>query len=317
MKLLSLILIILALFTTQARPGSTGPDPNSGLIAFTLRDSMGQLQVFTIHPDATGEKQLTHEGDNGRPAWSRDGKKMAYMSHKGDHLFVAVMDADGSNQKMLCDGMTPDWSPDGRKIAFSRGNQIWTIDADGTNEHRVTDSQTAKAGPSWSPDGKQMVFILIRNPQSQTDPQPQIGIMDADGTNEKVLTTERRINIRVNPDGTETILETAYDANAPAWSHTTNKIAFWSGIETRYGQIWVINSDGTGSRQLTDDPNHRNSDDPSWSPDDMRIIFSTGRSGRNELWIMDADGKNQRKLHDIDASPFPGRASWQPAMGSK
>ena len=69
---------------------------------------------------------------------------------------------------------------------------------------------------------------------------------------------------------------------------------------------------GTGSQQLTDDPTHRNNDDPTWSPDGTKIIFSTDRSGKNELWIMDRDGRNQRKLHDIDAFPFPGRASWQP-----
>jgi len=241
-----LFMLILALFTTtQVRAATDVSEANSGLIALTLRDPSSQLQIFTIHPDGTGQKQLTFEGDNGRPAWSRDGEKIAYISHKDDHMFVAVMDADGSNQKMLCDGMAPDWSPDDRTIAFSRDGQIWTIDADGTNQRQITNSQTAKAGPSWS--------------------------------------------------------------------HATNKIAFWSGIENRYGQIWVINSDGTGSRQLTDDPNHRNSDDPSWSPDDKKIIFSTGRSGRNELWIMDADGKNQKKLHDIDAAPFPGRATWQPA----
>ena len=86
-----------------------------------------------------------------------------------------------------------------------------------------------------------------------------------------------------------------------------------SGIENQYGQVWVINSDGTGSRQLTEDCNHRNSDDPSWSPDGKKILFSTGRSERNELWVMVADGENERKVSDIDAAPFLGRASWQPA----
>jgi len=128
------------------------------------------------------------------------------------------------------------------------------------------------------------------------------------------LTVERRVNVRVKADGTKTVLETAYDANAPAWSPVGDRIAFWSGIENQYGQIWVINADGTGSRQLTDDPSHRNNDDPSWSPDGKQILFGTGRDGRVEIWVMDSDGRNPRRLHQMDPFPFPGRASWQPAV---
>lgn len=317
----ALITIALALIPAMRSEAAETPPVESGLIALALRDSADRLQIFTIRSDGTGKKQLTFEGDNGRPDWSHDGKRITFGAHRGDKafvpgskhkMFVAVMDADGSNLKLLAEGDAPDWSPDGKQIAFGRGGKIWVMGADGKDERQIIAKETFKAGPSWSPDGKQIAFINVGNPRSPTDPQPHIGIMNADGTAEKVLTKERRMNVRVNPDGTKTVLETAYDANAPAWSPVAGKIAFWSGIETRYGQIWVMNPDGTESRQLTDDPNHRNSDDPSWSPDGKKILFSTGRSGRNELWVMDADGKNQKKVHDIDAFPFPGRASWQP-----
>jgi len=286
------------------------------LIALTLKDRNDKLQIFTINPDGTNKTQRTFDGENGRPDWSPDGKKIAFISIRDGKAWVAVMDADGSNQKLLAEGATPDWSPDGKQLAFSRpvppGVEIWVINADGSEERQITRSGTVKIGPSWSPDGKQMVFILVKNPGSQTDPQPEIGIMNSDGTNESILTTEDRTNIRVNPDGSSTVCETAYDANAPAWSPVDNRITFWSGIENQYGQVWIINSDGTGSKQLTEDCSHRNSDDPSWSPDGKKILFSTGRSGRNELWVMDADGSNEKRISDIEAFPFPGRASWQP-----
>lgn len=288
----------------------------AGLIALTLRDAAGRLQIFTINVDGTNKKQLTFDGDNGRPDWSPDGKQIVFSSMRNGGTWVAVMDADGSNQALLVEGFAPDWSPDGAQIAFSRpvptGLEIWVINASGSGERQVTNSGTFKVGPSWSPDGTEMAFILVKNPGSQSDPQPEIGIMNADGTNEGILTTEDRVNIRTNPDGSTTLCETAYDANAPAWSPLDNRITFWSGIENQYGQIWVINADGTGSKQLTEDCTHRNSDDPSWSPDASKILFSTGRSGRNELWVMDADGENEQKVSDIDAAPFPGRASWQP-----
>ncbi len=291
---------------------------NGGLIALTLRDQNGKLQIFTIAPDGTNRKQLTFDGDNGRPDWSPDGRRITFNAKRNGNDLVAVMDADGSNQKLLTVGAAPDWSPDGKQIAYTRPDsqvpQIWVINADGSNIRQITQSNTAKIAPSWSPDGQQMVFVWPKNLNSPSDPQPEIGIINSDGTNERILTTADRINVRVNPDGSTTVCETANDANAPAWSPVDNRITFWSGIENQYGQIWVINSDGTGSKQLTEDCSHRNSDDPSWSPDGKKILFSTGRSGRNELWVMDADGSNEKKVSDIDAVPFPGRASWQPVV---
>lgn len=286
-----------------------------GLIALCLKDADGRLQIFTIHPDGTGRKQLTTEGQNGIPIWSRDGKKLAFASIRKDHAWVAVMEADGSGQKLLAEGVAPDWSPDGRKIAFSAPDgQIWVMNADGSEKKQATQNGTNKVRPSWSHDGKRMAFVLVRNPRDAKDPQPQIGIVNADGSEEGILTKEKRENVRIGPEGKKTVLETAYDANAPSWSPVDDRVAFWSGIENRYGQIWVIRADGTGSKQLTDDPSHRNSDDPSWSPDGKKILFSTGRSGRNELWVMNADGSDPKRLSDIDAGPFPGRASWQPVQ---
>ena len=253
----------------------TSAGPTNGLIALTLRDAAGHLQIFTINADGSKRTQLTSAGDNGRA----------------------------------------DWSPDGKRIAFSLSDpfssQIWVMNADGTGATQITHSATFKAGPSWSPDGKQMAFILLKNPGSQTDPQPEIGIVDVDGRNERILTSTDRTNTCLAPDGTRIFMATANDANAPAWSPVDNRIAFWSGIENQYGQVWIINADGSDSAQLTEECSRRNNDDPSWSPDGKKILFSTGRSGRNELWMMDANGGNETRISDIDAVPFPGRASWQ------
>ncbi|MHC4558264.1 MAG: hypothetical protein ACYS80_13275 [Planctomycetota bacterium] len=296
---------------TSGEPITVGRVLSNGLIAYTLRDYTGRLQIFAAYADGSNKRQLTFVGDNGRPDWSPDGTKIVFTARRGKRIFVAVMDADGSNQTLLTEGGGPDWSPDGRQIAFSRGGQIWVVAPEGSNPTQITTSPTLKAGPSWSPNGKQMVFILITN-RDPEHPKPEIGIMNSDGTQERILTTEDRVNIRVEKNGAVTVLETAHAANAPAWSPVDNRVAFWSGIERRYGQVWVMNVDGTGSTQLTEDPAHRNSDDPSWSPDGSKILFSTGRSGRNELWVMDANGRNERRLFNIDVNPFPGRASWQP-----
>ena len=288
----------------------------TGLIALTLRDDAGRLQIFTLRPDGGGRTQLTFEGQNGIPAWSRDGKRLVFARVTESGAAIGVMDADGSNQKLLGPGIAPDWSPDGKRIAFSFSyGRIWVMNADGSERRALSRGAAAKSRPSWSHDGTRLAYIIIGNPSDPSDPQPQLGVMNADGSGERLLTVEKRTNVRVEADGTKTVLETAYDANAPSWSPVDDRIAFWSGIETRYGQVWVMRANGSGSRQLTDDPTHGNNDDPSWSPDGKKILFSTGRSGRrNELWVMNADGSNPRFLSVIDANPFPGRASWQPVF---
>jgi TolB protein len=284
-----------------------------GVIAYQLRDAQGHLQIHTSNPDGTQDKQLTADGDNGLPAWSRDGKRIAFMASRATGPYIGVMNADGSDQRLFAmGGQAPDWSPDGRLIAFSAGSQIWTMMPDGNAITPLTSSPTYKARPTWSPDGKRMVFMQLDNPSNPDDPQPQIGIMNADGSNEHLLTTMDRTNVCIESDGTTRVLETARDANAPQWSPGDDRITFWSGIETKYGQVWSIHADGTGSTQLSAETHHSNNDDPSWSPDGTKILFGTGRSHVNELWGMDADGSNPMRLWPQDAGPFPGRAAWQP-----
>lgn len=151
-------------------------------------------------------------------------------------------------------------------------------------------------------------LILVQNPGSPIDPKPTVGSVSADGSNERLLTTEPRVNVA--PDGF--VIQTTFDANAPAWSPTGRSIAFWSGIETQTGQIWTIWSDGLGSRQLTANPLPANTDDPSWSPDATMIPYSTSVRGTIEEWVMNADGSGQRPFCATEASPFPGGAAWQP-----
>src|SRR6266571_8830616 len=143
--------------------GSAPPVPpaaRDGLIALTRTDATGRLQIFTITSSGANATQLTLDGENGRPDWSPDGTQIAYMSIQASRVWVAVMNADGSDPRRLAEGGTPDWSPDGTQIAFARpvgpDIEIWTMAPDGSAQVQITSSGTSKVGPSWSPDGTQM-----------------------------------------------------------------------------------------------------------------------------------------------------------------
>jgi Tol biopolymer transport system component len=95
--------------------------------------------------------------------------------------------------------------------------------------------------------------------------------------------------------------------DAPSWSPDGKRIVFTSFRHGR-GEIYVVNSDGSGQRRLTTNP--AADDLAKWSPDGTRIAFVSGRDGNLEIYVMNADGTGQTRLTtdpDEDFSP-----SWSP-----
>jgi hypothetical protein len=125
------------------------------------------------------------------------------------------------------------WSPDGSQIVFVSnrdGNfEIYVMDADGTNQTRLTNDAASDDRATWSPDGSQIAF------ESNRDGNFEIYVMDADGTNQARLTNDPAAD------------------SAAAWSPDGSQIAFRS---TRDGnnEIYLMNADGSNQINLTIDP---------------------------------------------------------------
>ena len=288
------------------------PKPSNGLIAFA--DAPGQrpgpratqyAQIYTISPDGKNRKQLTTgKPGNFFPAWSPSGKQLAFVSIRNHKREIWIIDSSGKNERLITSGFLPAWSPDGKKLAVTRFDakrrrQIWTIGVDGKGERQLT-SKGSNHCPAWSPKGDKIAYW-----SGDARGSGQVWVMASDGTHPKQLTHSKKT--KYTPDGSS--------ANAPAWLFN-KRIAYWSGIEHRYGQVWTMNADGADRKQLTAAPAPASSDNPTWSPDGKRILFDTNRRRRPEIWVMNADGSDERVLVS-DLKVIPMRTSWQPVFSVK
>ena len=170
------------------------------------------------------------------------------------------------------DSEAPETSLSGR-IAFDNFDDVWTIDADGTDLTRLTRSRWPEFDPSWSPDGTRIAF------RSERSGEPEIWLMNADGTGQRRLTA----------------------GLSPAWSPDGNLIAF-SG---RQG-LSLIRPDGTGRRVL---PDTEGGEYPSWSPDGRRIAFDSNVIRQHTMYIARADGS---KVVDLSRVGEGWQVDWSP-----
>jgi Tol biopolymer transport system component len=132
-------------------------------------------EIYRVDAGGTRMINLTRndELDEREPAWSPDGTKIAFAGagHEVNGVQVFVMNADGSEPRNLTRSQPgsnhqPVWSPTGDEIAFvsdrDGNNEIYTMDADGTNVTRVTTHSASDVAPAWSPDGTMIVFQSSR-----------------------------------------------------------------------------------------------------------------------------------------------------------
>ena len=143
------------------------------IVFYSKRD--GNLEIYAMDADGSTQTRLTfNEATDSAPAWSPNGRLIAFHSHRHDdndphtdeaNTEIYVMDADGGNQRRLTHypGLDnyADWHPDGSQIAFTSTRSgtfnIFMIDADGRNIRQITDLEFATR-PKWSPDGSQIAF---------------------------------------------------------------------------------------------------------------------------------------------------------------
>jgi TolB protein len=310
--------------------------PNGTLIAFTrigLSGGTGVDGTYLISPDGSGLKhvsprpyfswspdgahlvvgsggldivdtsgrvvrELTRRHGDSHPAWSPDGRWIAFRNGEG----VWLLPAQGGTPRLLVSARPSlwsqriSWSPNSAHLVYTaqhrRGtswdDEMHVVNRDGTGERIVASSPAKERDPTWSPDGTRIAF------SSASGRQRDVFVVDVDGANLR--------NVSSSP---------GYDGE-PAWSPDGSMLAVasWrSGVEA----IYVLAPSGGSAREVTRFPEARW---PAWSSDGSHLAFTGGGECRRtgSLVIPVSGGKPDLVSNDCHLNGTEGndriQATW-------
>lgn len=183
----------------------------------------------------------------------------------------------------------PDWSPDGKRLLFDTGRngdgitRILLINADGSGEE---DLRIAGQQPSWASDNERFVYRGC----------------DLTG-NRCGLWLARALPAKPWETGFNMLGPALQEAEAahPDWSPASDQILYQSPVGGSW-DIYAINADGTGQRQLSTDPAIEGL--PTWSPDGQWLAYLSDAGGNWGIWIMRPDGTERRQLFSYDGGTY-------------
>ncbi len=257
----------------------------------------GATHYSLIVADADGENEhvIVESPDPiMSPAWTPDGRQIAYVSFEGNESSIFVQTLRTGNRILVSDepgiNGAPSFSPDGRKLVMTLGGvdgnlDIWVMDLTSREKTRLTTSRSIDTEGTWSPDGRTIYFTSDRGGG------PQIYRIPATGGTPERVTFEGSYNARprLSPDGKKLAVVHLDRGNY--------RIAVMS-LERDSGVLVL----STG----------RQDESPSFAPNSDTLIYATRESRHGVLETVTADGLVRQRLSSGEGdvrepvwSPFP------------
>jgi len=210
------------------------------------------------------------------PAWSPDGKRLAYVSFEDKRPKVYVQTVADGRRELIAEfkgiNGAPAWSPDGKRLALALskdGNaEIYLFQLATRELKRLTQDSAIDTEPAWSPDGRFIVFT------SDRAGRPQIYRMRADGSGVERLTFEGEYNAR------------------PSYAPDGKTLTLVSAEGGRF-HIAILRLEDGALQVLTDTPLDES---PSFAPNGAMVIYSGSEGGRSMLATVSTDALTGQRL---------------------
>lgn len=227
------------------------------------------------------------------PAWSPDGKRLAFVSFEKDRASINVVDVfsgriDRITQYPGING-APAWSPDGRMLAIvlskDGGPKIYTVDVASKQLTRLTDGSGIDTEPSWSPDGRSIVFTSNRGGK----PQIYKVALGTRAIDRITFSGDYNAKPSLTPDGQRLVM-----------LHKNDNGLFSVAVQTlNTGELKVLTTSSLN-------------DSPSLAPNGMMVMYGSQDGERGVLGAVSLDGRIKIRLPAREGnvqepawSPFP------------